>query len=183
MTAERGADGARLFFALWPEARLQSALAGLAADIQAQCGGRATPSEKIHITLFYVGDIDRERVPALKAIAAAVAVSRFELDLNRIGYWRQNRIVWAGARDCPEALAALAQQLQQRLLVEGVQAEDRPYVPHVTLVRNAQRFPQRKDVGPLTWEVREFALVESAPAGAGVRYDVVARWPLLTRHC
>ena len=171
----------RVFFALWPGDAAKQALAETAAKLREQCGGRATSAAKAHITLFFVGSIARTRLPALEALAASVESRGFELVLDRIGYWRHNRIVWAGAHAVPDPLSMLAAELTRRLATEGVVGEPRPYVPHVTLLRNAERAPRTRTMPPLEWAVREFALVESAPAGAGVQYNVMKRWPLASR--
>jgi 2'-5' RNA ligase len=172
------ADRARVFFALWPEADVAQTLAAAARDAQAECGGRATAPEKIHLTLFFVGDVERGRVGSLQALARSVRADGFSLDLNVLDYWRHNRIVWGGPRRCPDALATLVANLQERLSAEGIESEERPYVPHLTLVRNARRAPKRTTLGPLAWHADDFVLVESVPAGGGVRYDVIGRWPL-----
>jgi 2'-5' RNA ligase len=173
------ADRARVFYALWPGPDVAHALASAAREAQAECGGRATAPEKIHLTLFFVGDVERGRVVSLQALAGSVRTNAFSLDFNAIGYWRHNRIVWGGTPRCPEALARLVANLQERLSAEGIECEERPYVPHVTLVRNAQRRPKRTIIGPLAWHADDFVLVESVPARDGVRYDVIGRWPLV----
>jgi 2'-5' RNA ligase len=171
---------ARVFFALWPDRQLQDALGALAQHVQAQCGGRATPAEKTHITLFFVGSMEREGLRALEASASQVSGGgSFDLELDTLGYWKHNRIAWVGVSRCPGALLKLATDLRQRLVAHGLSAEDRPYVPHVTIVRNASRAPQARRISPLRWRVHDFALVESTPtASGGVRYDVMRRWPL-----
>jgi 2'-5' RNA ligase len=177
MTAEKRA---RVFFALWPQPKLQAALGTLAEHVQAQCGGRATPAEKTHVTLFFVGAIGPEGLANLESSASAVPTgSSFDLELDTLGYWKHNRIVWVGATRCPAALLTLAANLRQRLVAQGLSAEDRPYVPHVTMVRNASRAPQARRISALEWRVHDFVLVESVPtASGGVRYDVMRRWPL-----
>lgn len=168
----------RLFFALWPDAGVRDTLAALAAEAQTVCGGRVTPREKIHLTLFFVGDFARSRLAALEAAAASLSTAPFDLALDLLGHWRHNRIVWAGASKCPPALAALAHDLQAALARAGVHGEERPYVPHITLVRNAARAPDVAALPTCAWRAREFVLVESVPAARGVRYDVCACWPL-----
>jgi len=177
MTAEKHA---RVFFALWPQPQLQAVLGALAEHLQTQCGGRATPAEKTHVTLFFVGSIGRESFAVLESTAGdASGGGSFDLELDTLGYWKHNRIAWVGASRCPEALLTLEADLRQRLVAQGFSAEDRPYVPHVTMVRNASRAPQARRISPLEWRVPDFALVESVPTGSGgVRYDVMRRWPL-----
>ncbi len=175
-----GTEGrrSRVFFALWPDEEVRDALAALAHAAQAQCGGRAMVREKVHLTLFFVGDIETPRIPELESVAASLGTVPFDLVLDRLGYWRHNNIVWAGASTCPPALAALAADLKDTLARISVPGEDRPYAPHITLIRNARRAPAGGSFPACVWRAREFVLVDSVAAGGGVRYDVRARWPL-----
>ena len=140
---------------------MRAALAEAAVRAQAECGGRATAAAKIHVTLFFVGDVERSRIAELDACAAAVAATPFELDMSALGYWRHNRIVWAGARGTPEALRVLVARLASNLSALGFKGEDRPYVAHATLVRNARRAPAAVALDVPSLAAREFALVES----------------------
>lgn len=169
----------RVFFALWPDERVRGALAALAGEAQIECGGRATKAAKVHLTLFFVGDIERERIGRLQSIAREIRGAPFELEIDQLGYWRHNRIVWAGATRCPRNLSLLAHALHAALTREGLPAEERPYVPHITLLRNARRQPKSKSVAPIAWRAEEFVLVESVQAGSAARYEVIARWPLV----
>lgn len=178
MRRAAGSERARLFFALWPDETVRRTLGALALEAQAHCGGRATTLEKIHLTLFFIGDVARSRIAALQLAASALDTTPFELVLDRLGYWRHNRIAWAGASKCPRALDLLASGLRDALGRAGVKGEDRPYVPHMTLVRNAERPPAAAAVGPCSWRAREFVLVESVSVVGGVRYDVRSRWTL-----
>jgi RNA 2',3'-cyclic 3'-phosphodiesterase len=171
-------DRARLFFALWPSESVQARLAALANDARAECGGRAMAQANIHLTLFFVGSTERTRVPALERAAAHARAKPFSLVIDRLGYWRHNHIVWAGATECPPELSTLAATLRDALAAEGVQGEERPYAPHVTLVRDAQRKPAQSRIESCTWPADDFALVESVPAQGGVRYEPRARWRL-----
>jgi 2'-5' RNA ligase len=171
------AERARVFFALWPDDAVRDALAAAGASAQAECKGKATARDKIHLTLVFVGDIERSRVDALRECAGRVEASPFELTIDVLDYWRHNRIVWAGATKCPDALAQLALSLARKL-ADHVRPEDRPYVPHVTLVRTARRAPRATVIEAPPWRANEFVLVESVNAGARSRYDILARWPL-----
>ena len=172
------ADSARLFFALWPDAGTQHALGALAQGLKPECGGRAVPARNIHLTLVFLGNVERARMPRLEALAAGIRVARFELTLDCVEFWRHNRIVWAGTRYCPEALQELVARLGEGLAAEGFRADERPYVPHITLLRNARRQPATAAAPAITWPVARFALVESAPRERGRVYEVVREWPL-----
>jgi 2'-5' RNA ligase len=168
---------ARLFFALWPAPEVRDALAAIARDLQAECGGRPTRADRIHLTLFFVGQVARERLVELESVAGEVHGTRFTLDFDRLGYFRRSRIAWVGAA-CPPPLAALEAQLRARLAAYASPNDDRPYLPHVTLLRDAPRKPSEQDLPPVTWHAREFVLVESVMAAVASRYDIIGRWSL-----
>jgi RNA 2',3'-cyclic 3'-phosphodiesterase len=179
VSSPQQAGRARLFFALWPQSQVQSALGAIAREAQAECGGRATPRDNIHLTLFFIGSYERARVARLEGIAAGITGASFSLELDTLGYWRHNCIIWAGVRHTPGALSALARSLSSALVSNGLTADDRPYAPHVTLVRKAQAKPHRVHIAPLMWSVDDFVLVESVSVTGGARYDVIGRWPLV----
>ena len=62
------AASARVFFAAWPAPAIQQALGKLALDLQPRCGGRAIPARNIHLTLVFLGDIERARLPRLEEV-------------------------------------------------------------------------------------------------------------------
>jgi 2'-5' RNA ligase len=171
-------DTARLFFAVWPTSQVQRALADVAHRAQRECGGKAVPAANIHLTLVFLGDVPRDRVAALEALASPARGNRFELTVNRLEYWRHNRILWAGARTCPEALQALVARVQDALAGAELRFDRRPYVPHVTLLRNARRAPAQDAFPDVAWPVEAFALVESAPRAGGRAYQVLRSWLL-----
>jgi 2'-5' RNA ligase len=117
-------------------------------------------------------------VPRLEALAAGVRVARFELAVDRVQFWRHNRIVWAGVGECPGALQELVALLGRGLAADGVRVDERLYVPHITLLRDARRPPARDEAPATRWPVASFALVESVPRERGRTYEVVRNWPL-----
>jgi 2'-5' RNA ligase len=172
-------DTARLFFAAWPVPQVQQALGKFAKSLERECGGRALPAHNIHLTLVFVGDVGRDQLPRLEVMAAAVSAPRFDLSVNRIEYWRHNRIVWAGVEHCPEALQTLVARLEQALAAEGFRFDRRPYVPHVTLLRNARRAPSETAMQAVAWPVVRYALVESVERERRRVYEVLREWPLV----
>lgn len=171
-------DPARLFFALWPDARTQRALGALAQDLSRTCGGRGVPAGNVHLTLHFLGNVERARISRLEALAAGIRNPSFELSVDRVEFWRRNHIVWAGVLHCPEALQDLVALLGEELAGEGFRIDERPYVPHITLLRNARRPPAAAEVPAITWSVAGIALVESVPRERGRIYEVVREWPL-----
>jgi 2'-5' RNA ligase len=170
---------ARLFFAAWPGPAVQHALFELARKAQRECGGRAVAERKIHLTLAFLGSLDGARAAEAAACADRIRGRPCDLAITRLEYWRHNRILWAGVEQCPEPLVALASHLSAALRERGFLLEDRPYVPHITLLREARRGPAGKSIPPVAWPVRELVLVESLQRGAERLYEVAGRWPLM----
>jgi 2'-5' RNA ligase len=171
-------ETARLFFAAWPAQEIQQSLGRLALELQPGCGGRAIPARNIHLTLVFLGDVERASLPRVEALARAVAASSFELNVDRVQYWRHNRIVWAGVEQCPPAALALVAQLETAASGAGMRVERRPYVPHITLLRDARRAPADATVPAIAWPVDRFALVESVQRDRGRVYEPLRGWPL-----
>lgn len=157
---------------------MRTALAQLASSLQAQCGGRLVREENLHLTLIFIGSVERAHIDALTHAASATVARAFDLTFDRVGYFRHNHIVWAGTAQASAAAAALEAALRAVLAPLGVRTEDRPYVPHVTLLRDAERSPAARRFAPCLWSVQDFALVESVPAPRGVQYVTRHRWPL-----
>jgi 2'-5' RNA ligase len=165
----------RLFFALWPASDLQATLAVWAK--QAAGRGRAMRRENLHLTLAFLGATEAALVPDLIALAAGVRFAPIRLPLDRVGYWKHNRIIWCGAREEPQALAVLVEELRARLDAAGIRYDPKPFVSHVTLVRDASGLPAAPAWIPLVWEARDFALVGTTRAEGRVSYQVMQRFP------
>lgn len=167
----------RLFFALWPDPPLRAALAGTAAALRGSCGGRPPPARNLHLTLAFLGEVPPSRLPELAELAAGIPLRPFTLRLDCTGWWPRQRLVWAGARQCPDELDALAGKLAGALRAAGFRSEHRLFVPHVTLLRDAQRAPSQPAAALPPWRVAQFVLASSLPTGRGVAYRVVGRSP------
>lgn len=171
----RTGGAARYFFAVWPDAAVRDRLGEWAESIHAGPSSRRVPAVNLHMTVVFLGTLEPAQVEAVRGMASGAPWSGASLELNRIGYWKRSRIIWAGSREGSASLSALAEDLRGRLRRRGFRVEDRPFVPHVTLYRNAHRRPRwRQRV--VTWPVNEFCLVASRLSSGGARYDVVDRW-------
>lgn len=167
----------RLFFALWPDAVVRRELAQWAERCRRNGRGRLIPTENLHATLAFVGEVAASEQAALLALPDTLHKAAFDLVLDGIGYWRHNRIVHAGASATPDRLLGLARDLANALRGAGFRIEDRAYVPHVTLLRDA-RDPGEIAVAPLVWRVAEMVLVESRRENGRQVYRPLERWTL-----
>jgi len=136
------------------------------------------PNRNLHLTLVFLGNIAANRIPEVRALAASVVAPGFELVIDSVSHWRHNRIVWASPQDCPAALRALVAALESALKAGGVGFDERPYAPHITLLRATRAAPPLQTVDAIHWRVDDFVLVQSLRRDHTTVYEVVQRWPL-----
>lgn len=162
----------RLFLALWPDDSVRRWLRALPA-----VSGRRVPPETWHVTLVFLGAVEAVRRQALEEDLAAVPGEPFRLVLDRRGHWRRGGITWLAAGDTPPALSHLQRRLADLAREHELALDRRPYLPHLTLARQAPPEPPSK-IEPIEWEVNGFCLVRSHTLPAGPRYEVLSRWEL-----
>lgn len=165
----------RYFFAVWPDAAVQAQLLDWSRAVRVDASARRVPGANLHVTLAFLANLDDAQVAAVRKAGADTRWSGAVLALDRIGYWKRSRIVWAGSRAGSAGLAALVDDLRGRLRCAGFCVEERPFVPHVTLYRRAQRKP-RWEHRVVQWRMDDFCLVESRLSSAGAQYAVLDRW-------
>jgi RNA 2',3'-cyclic 3'-phosphodiesterase len=171
-----GAAVRRLFFALWPDAAVRANLAAWGTALHGACGGRPTRSANLHLTLAFLGDTPVARGEELTRVAATVVPRRFELVLDQPGYWKHNRIAWAGASADPPALTGMVGALRGVLAEAGFRFDAKPFVSHVTLLRKAHAPGEMPVLAPIVWRGSGFALVRSVPGPDGSNYVVDGAW-------
>lgn len=168
----------RLFFALWPDDGVRDALALVAAACRTHCRGRPIPAHNLHATLAFLGEVESSRLPELTGLAERITADPFDVVLDRLGYFRRSRIVYAAPSLVPPALSAVAADFASALAATGFRTEGRVYAPHVTLLRDARAAPLGTAIEPLLWRVRHIVLVESVRRRDGPVYMPLHRFIL-----
>jgi 2'-5' RNA ligase len=172
-------DSRRLFFALWPGAKVRDALFAASRAAVADCGGKPVPLENLHLTLAFLHSVKNERVAGIQEAAAEVAsrTAAFPLLVDGIGFWPRSQILYAGAAQPHDELDLLVHRLWQRLGRCGFTPERRVFRPHVTLARKAASGNGTLSA-PVAWEVNGFSLVESITGQRVATYQVIGSWRL-----
>ncbi len=169
---------ARVFFALWPETGTQKALHLLAEEFRGSCGGRVMRADTLHMTLLFLGAVERAKLPELIRAAERVRASPMTIALDRLDCWKHNRIVYAAPSVSVMTLDRLVQSLRQEVASAGFMFDQHAFKPHVTLLRNCRRVLAIQACPAIVWQVGSFALVESMPTVQGAQYRVLRTWPL-----
>jgi RNA 2',3'-cyclic 3'-phosphodiesterase len=157
--------------------------AALLAFMGGVAGARWQREEQLHLTLRFIGEVDRHSAQDIAAALGQVNIRPFGAELGETGLFdHRGRVdcLWAGVRPA-EPVAALAKAVNAALARVGVEPETRAFVPHITLARGRNMigvasWPQ-SPVPKLAWTVNGFALFESHLGKDGSDYTVLARWP------
>ncbi len=137
--------------------------------------GRMVSSENYHITLEFLGDVTAESIKMIEKILSDTAgkLSRFDLSLDGSGKFRSANgdIVYLKVVDREDKLAPIVYEQRKILLQNGFKTDNRKYVPHVTLYRDAAGFvPETFSFGRIDFSVCGLSLFESCFTGNGGIY-------------
>lgn len=109
--------------------------------------GSYARSEAIHLTLKFLGDIEERQVDAIgdRMETACRPLAPFSLRIGRLGVFpdlTRPRVVWVGLAPS-DPLEELHRSLEAELAGLGFPPRDRPFKPHLTLLRLKSRHNTR----------------------------------------
>jgi 2'-5' RNA ligase len=155
---------------------VRAQLAHWSCDLHALCGGRPTRPENLHVTLAFLGSVAEARVAEVERAASEVAPRAATLVLDQPGYWKHNRIAWAGASVVPTEIETCVAELRNALARVGLRFDAKPFVSHVTLLREARGPKAMPALEPIEWRIGGFTLVQSVTLQRGSRYEIRNSW-------
>lgn len=166
----------RLFFALLPDEAVRKQLRQLQKNL-GQAGGRPVPAENLHLTMLFLGNVEADKVNAVRGIAAGIEGESFDLTLDTLGGFRQNntRVLWLGPSEPPPELGLLHQSLRRQAKKIGLRVGKGAYRPHVTLIRKTDprgKLPEDPTPG-IRWTACRCALIASELLPSGSRYEIL----------
>ncbi|ETA81900.1 RNA 2',3'-cyclic phosphodiesterase [Youngiibacter fragilis] len=169
----------RIFIGIDFGIRQKEAIRRVQDSLRKAAEGRFTRTDNIHLTLNFLGEVDKERLQQVFSVVdeAASVTKAFSLRLGKLGYFPSGRkkIIWLGIEEC-RGLQNLYITLSDALEKIGFEKEGRDYSPHLTLVREARILRQFEDadMSPLdgneTQEVSEVTVFESTSRRGVLEY-------------
>jgi 2'-5' RNA ligase len=180
---ERLAGRNRLFFAIYPEAEAARRAYALGEDLRRTHGlrGKVRGVDRLHVTLLFLNDFEDEAADVVAAageVAASLKAEPFEVEFDCVMSFprKSNRPLVLRGGGALGPLEAFQRRLEEALCSRFVLAPG-SYAPHLTLLYDDRKV-SRRPIEPISWTVREFALVRSLLGQS--RHVTVARWPLQT---
>lgn len=174
----------RLFVAIRPPEEIRDLLIDAMDD---SADFRWQDDEQLHLTLRFVGDVERPLADDLAAALGQVRAEPFDLRIKAVGRFEQRSsgALWAGVEP-REPVGALAAKIERVCQSVGLEPERRAFHPHITLARwkgrrtrEVQAFLER--AGGLVsrpFVVDRFILFESRLSRHGAHYEEVADFTL-----
>jgi len=172
----------RLFVAARPPPAIRTLLTAVMGGVR---GARWQSDDQIHLTLRFIGEVDRHRAEDVHAALGAIHHPAFELAVSGLGTFERRRrpeVIWAGVS--PHApLKALHKKIDQAIARVGVEPDRRTYFPHITLARldrgaGALGSILARRVATETFTVDGFTLFESRLTPQGPVYSTLERYRL-----
>ena len=174
----------RLFVAIRPPEAIRDLLIDAMDD---GADFRWQSDEQLHLTLRFVGEVERPLANDLAIALAAVRAPAFELRLSGLGSFdrRSGGVLWAGVEPT-EPVRALAGRIERVCQAVGLPPERRAFHPHITLARwkgprsrEARAFLEGRAVTSEPFAVEHFILYESRLSRHGAHYEAVEIIPLV----
>jgi len=177
----------RLFVAIRPPEPIRDLLIDAMDD---SADFRWQDDEQLHLTLRFIGEVDRPVADDVAAALTRVRAERFELRIAGIGRFEQRSsgALWAGV-ESKASVAALAAKVERVCQETGLEPERRAFHPHITIARWKGRrrreltdfLDRHRELKLEPFDVTEFKLFESRLSRHGAHYEEMANYPLQTR--
>lgn len=174
----------RAFFGLpVPDAQRSRLEPFLAACAAASPAFRWTPAANLHLTVRFVGAVERSVVDGVADRLDGRAARGFDLELGELGTFTRGRLVrvaWLQLRVGAEEARTVAAMLEEECVRAGREPERRPFRPHLTLARARPRegaalpdLPDPPELPP--WRADEVVLYSSRLGRGGSVYEALRR--------
>ena len=173
----------RLFVAIRPPEAIRDLLIDVMDD---GADFRWQSDDQLHLTLRFVGEVERPLANDLAHALAGVRAPAFELRLAGLGSFdrRSGGVLWAGVEPA-EPVKALAARIERICQAVGLSPERRAFHPHITLARwrgprsrEARAFLDGRPLASDPFAVDRFILYESHLSRHGAHYEAVETFPL-----
>ncbi|MEQ8193863.1 MAG: RNA 2',3'-cyclic phosphodiesterase [Rhodospirillales bacterium] len=179
----------RLFIGLALPREVRLALAAVQYGLP---GARWVKPESLHLTLRFLGDVDRGQAEDVDAALSDIVAPSFDLEFSGLGCFEGKdrvRALWTPAvKSCD--LKHLQEKIESAVVRAGFEPERRKFKPHVTLARfkngsSTERvgmFLENHNTlhaGPFT--IGHFTLFRSHLGREGSVYEPLVEYPLYVK--
>ncbi len=147
---------------------------------------RFSHKDDLHITLRFIGEVEEEKLLAIKEILEGVHVKQFNVVVKGLALFEKKRqtVLYAPVESA-RSVTHLSTEITERLQKLGFVFSEQFYTPHVTIARtkNAEGLAgyinQHAKKISAEWKVEKFILYQSSdPDSSGQRYTSLKEYTL-----
>lgn len=169
----------RLFIAINFDDRVKGVLKAAQSKLKEQAlSGNFTKDENLHLTIVFLGEVERDRLAEISRVMNESAVKPFTINIQGVGRFRRGGgdLWWMGV-DGSEELAKLHTQLIMGLRECGFALQNREFTPHLTLAREVSgdidKAALSGGISGISFDVHKISLMKSERINGRLTYTAV----------
>ncbi|GAA4361773.1 RNA 2',3'-cyclic phosphodiesterase [Kangiella marina] len=142
--------------------------------------GRAVSPHNFHLTLQFLGAVDRQQLHDIAESIDVPSIKPFEISANHYAYYPNTEIGCVEINQGKAQLKNLKSHISRALASGGFRfpKDKHGFRPHITLFRECQPVGDIQQLLSLEFQVERFCLIESVQNEKGVYYEVIEEWPV-----
>lgn len=128
----------RLFVAIPLPEEVRTELMELEESIN---GVKWQKESNVHLTLRFIGPVDRTVSDKVQHRLSEISNDSFKINIEGLSYFPGQgspRVLWAGVKEHPD-LILLQKKVEKACVNAGLDADKRPYTPHITIAKVKRR--------------------------------------------
>jgi len=173
----------RLFISVNCDDKVKNQLLCVQEKIKTQSvKGSFSRPENLHLTLVFIGETPADKIPLIASVidkALTTPVDPFTLTFSTVGFFKHSNkeLWWIGTESNDPSLGILKTirgRIADGLFSEGVNFDNRPFNPHITLGREVKHdspiiIPKQEIIFP----VKRISLMKSERIGGILTYTEI----------
>lgn len=141
---------------------------------QEKCGGKSVDKDQLHMTLAFLGEVTEDQLALVQRILQKINAHGFVLDFDKIemfSHGSEYLYYAAPSNDC--RIRELAEYIRKALTYKKIFFDSKAFVPHVTLIRHANKAMRVWENFSVRVRVDSLHLVKSETAEGHAVYTIL----------
>jgi len=166
----------RVFFAIDLEPSIKTQLLTYQENFN-ELDAQPIDAANLHITLSFLGELTERKIETILDGLSPIEQNPFELAIKDPIYLSGAKILALEVEDKSKQLLKLKESIESNLRsITHFNIEKRPYLPHVSLFRKVEQFPDLILPIEQSISVNSFCLMASIATKNSVRYEIIEQW-------
>ena len=178
----------RAFIAIVPPDDILNSMERFLSRLRPLADHKWVNRSQLHLTLRFLGEIPPDVFGGIKTRLNDIRMSPFSVALDNAGAFpslSRAKVLWISGKTGSEELKRLASQTEQIAVSCGLEPEKKKFSPHLTIARTRfeSNIPDElilamNNVPTLTWQCKEFVLMQSQLTQRGPIYTAAEKYQL-----